>query len=102
MKQIVSTIQALKGQGLEPALIILGLGLFLELIAFLQVQNIRRALKTGIVADSVKSLGRGAYDRTKNPVLFKLVFGSSVFAAVFGLCVGLGLIGVAIFLLANS
>ena len=83
-------------------LIMLALGLFFELIGVLNVRNVRRALKTGIVAGRYKSFGPATYDRNKNPVLYKLTFGGSLLAGIFALCFGLGCIGLAIFLLANS
>ena len=82
---------------MESALYLLGAGLISLLAALFCVQNIRDAVKTGIVADRT-----GKYDRRKNPKLYKLVFGSNVLAiVVFGLA-GTGCLGFGIFLLINS
>jgi hypothetical protein len=80
----------------------LGVGSFLVFVGVLNVNNVRRARKTGVVATSIKSLGPSSYDRRKNPVLYKLALGGSVLGAVVAFCVGLGFIGYAIYMLVTG
>jgi hypothetical protein len=77
----------------------LGVGSFLVFAGVLNVSNVRRARKTGVVRTSIKSLGPSSYDRRKNPVLYRITLGGSAFAAVVAFCVGLGFIGYAIYAL---
>jgi len=78
-----------------------GLGFGSALIGVSQVRNVQRARKTGVIADSIKAIGPGAYDRRKNPRLYKLTLGGSVLAAVVCLCCALGFIGFAVYVLAT-
>ena len=83
-------------------IVFFGVGLFLIFVGVLQIQNVRNALKTGIIAVGMLDTGRArAYDRSKNPFFYHLNFWPCLFAAAVLPLIGIGFIGFAIFLLAN-
>jgi predicted permease len=72
-------------------------GLFLIFVGALNIQNVRRALKTGIVSGK-----RETHNRTKNPALYKLTFGISLIAGIALPLMGMSAVVFALYLLANQ
>lgn len=71
-------------------------------IGFLQIKNVRHALKTGIIAVGIGDTSRvRAFDRNKNPVAYHLNFWPCLFAAIVLPVMAIGSIAYAIFLLVN-
>jgi hypothetical protein len=86
----------------ENPIVLLGVGLLLIFIGILQIGNVRRALKTGIIAVSIRDTGKArAYKRDENPLLYHLNFWPSLIAAIVLPLMGAGCIGFAIFLLVS-
>jgi hypothetical protein len=77
-------------------------GPFLIFVGVLQIQNVRRALKTGVIAVGAGDTSRvRAIDRNKNPFFYHLNFWACLFAAIVLPILGIGCIGYGIVLLVN-
>jgi hypothetical protein len=77
-------------------------GPILIFVGVLQIQNVRRALKTGVITPGIRYPSRKpAIDRNKNPFLYHLSFWPCLFAAIVLPILGIGSIGYGIFLLVN-
>ncbi len=77
-------------------------GPFSIFVGVLQIQNVRRALKTGVIALGAGDTSRmRAIDRNKNPFLYHLNFWPCLIAAIVLPILGIGSIGYGIFLLVN-
>lgn len=88
---------------MKDVIIIFGVGLFSIFVGLRQIQNVRSALKTGIIAVGIRDTSRQrSFDRDKRPIAYHLNFWPSLFAAVALPIIGVGLIGFAIFLLATG
>jgi hypothetical protein len=86
----------------ETITIALGLGLLAILVGYLQIQNVRNAIRTGVIAVSIRDTGRNrSYKRDENPLAYHLNFWPSLFAAIVLPIMGIGSIGFAVFLWAN-
>jgi hypothetical protein len=80
--------------------IILGAGVFLLWVGYLNVVNVRNARKTGKISTSGHELGPLSYARTQSPFRYAVHYWGSVLAAVVCLTLGSGAIGFGIFLAA--
>jgi hypothetical protein len=87
---------------MKDLLVFFCVGPFLIFVGVLQIQNVRRALKTGVIALGARDTSRlRAIDRNKNPFLYHLNFWPCLFAAIVLPILGIGFIGYGIFLLVN-
>ena len=87
---------------MKDLLVFFGVGPFLIFVGFLQMLNVRHALKTGVIATGIADTsGKYAFDRTKTPIFYHLNFWPCLFAAVVLPIMGTSLVGYGIFLLAN-
>ena len=86
----------------ETIVIALGLGPLLIFVGYLQILNILNALRTGVVAVSIRDTGRKrSYKREENPLPYRLNFQPSLIAAIALPIMGIGCIGFAVFLWAS-
>jgi hypothetical protein len=87
---------------MKDLIVFFGVGPFLIFVGVLQIQNVRRALKTGVIALGIKDTSRlRAIDRNNKPFLYHLNFWPCLFAAVVLPILGISCIGYGIFLLVN-
>ena len=80
--------------------VILGAGVILLWVGYLNVENVRHARKTGKIFKSGYELGPLSYKRTQRPFQYAVHYWGSVLAAVVCLTLGSAAIGFGIFLAA--
>jgi hypothetical protein len=75
-------------------------GAIMIFIGIIQIKNVRRALKTGVISLGIRDTSRlRAADRRKNPIIYHLNFWPCLFAAMVLPLMGASAIGYAIFLM---